>query len=66
MEDIKSQDEQIGKNIKIEAVDEKIRYQRNISVFVNVQCNYFFTKCHEKLTEGLFYFGVYLLMKYQI
>lgn len=41
--EVNEQNEQINVYLKIEEVDEAMRYKRNVSVFLNVQCNNFFT-----------------------
>ena len=51
---------------KIEEIDEEMRYKRNVSVYLNVQCNSFFTVTNEILDELYFYIGLYLLLSYQI
>lgn len=51
---------------KIEEIDEEMRYKRNVSVYLNVQCNSFFTITNEILDEIYFYVGLYLLLFYQI
>ena len=51
---------------KIEEIDEEMRYKRNVSVYLNVQCNTFFTATNEVLDELYFYIGLYLLLSYQI
>lgn len=43
-----------------------MRYKRNVSVFLNVQCNSFFTELADKLEERYFYIGLYILLKRQI
>lgn len=43
-----------------------MRYKRNVSVYLNVQCNSFFTVTNEVLDELYFYMGLYLLLSYQI
>jgi hypothetical protein len=35
-------------------------------VFLNVQCNIFFTQLPEKLPDPLFYMGLYILLRHQI
>lgn len=51
---------------RIEEIDEEMRYKRNVSVYLNVQCNSFFTITNEVLDELYFYMGLYLLLSYQI
>jgi predicted DNA-binding ribbon-helix-helix protein len=41
--DVKAQEEQLKVMNKIEEIDEEMRYKRNVSVYLNVQCNSFFT-----------------------
>ena len=43
-----------------------MRYRRNVSVFLNVQCNSFFSIAGEKLPELLFYIGLFILLRHQI
>lgn len=43
-----------------------MRYKRNVSVFLNVQCNSFFTQLSDTLDEKYFYMGLYMLLKRQI
>lgn len=52
--------------MKIDEIDEMIRYKRNVSVFLNVQCNNFFSQASEKIPEHLFYIGLYILLRRQI
>lgn len=51
---------------KVEEIDEEMRYRRNVSVYLNVQCNSFFTVTNDVLDELYFYIGLYLLLSYQI
>jgi hypothetical protein len=51
---------------KIEEIDENMRYKRNVSVYLNVQCNSFFSITNELLDEMYFYMGLYLLLSHQI
>lgn len=64
--DVKIQDEKINEYMKVDEIDELMRYKRNVSVFLNVQCNSFFTQLAEVLEERHFYIGLYLLLKRQI
>jgi hypothetical protein len=43
-----------------------MRYKRNVSVFLNVQCNAFFTQLADQLNEKYFYIGLFVLLKRQI
>ena len=65
-DDVKLQNEKIHDYAKIDEIDEHIRYKRNVSVFLNVQCNHFFSQFGEKLSEFYFYIGLYLLLQRQI
>ena len=47
--DVKHQNEKIHDYVKVDEIDEHMRYKRNVSVFLNVQCNTFFTTFGEKL-----------------
>lgn len=64
--DVKLQDEKINEYIKVDEVDELMRYKRNVSVFLNVQCNSFFTQLADKFEERYFYLGLYVLLRRQI
>ena len=61
-----AQEEQLKVMNKIEEIDEEMRYKRNVSVYLNVQCNSFFTLTNEILEELHFYMGLYMLLSYQI
>lgn len=52
--------------MKVDEIDELMRYKRNVSVFLNVQCNSFFTQLADLLEERYFYIGLYILLKRQI
>lgn len=65
-DDVKQQNEKITDYAKIDEIDELMRYKRNVSVFLNVQCNHFFSQFGEKLSEFHFYMGLYLLLQRQI
>ncbi len=43
-----------------------MRYKRNVSVFLNVQCNNFFTNASENLSELHFHVGLFILLFQQI
>lgn len=47
--DLKLQDEKLKEYLKVDEIDELMRYKRNVSVFLNVQCNSFFTQLADKL-----------------
>lgn len=47
--DLKQQEEKIKEYVKIEEIDQHMRYRRNVSVFLNVQCNQFFSIGGQKL-----------------
>lgn len=64
--EVKEQNEQINVYLKIEEIDEAMRYKRNVSVFLNVQCNNFFTNTSEILPEFLFHSGLFILLYHQI
>jgi hypothetical protein len=40
--EVDEQNQRINVYLKIEEIDEAMRYKRNVSVFLNVQCNNFF------------------------
>jgi predicted DNA-binding ribbon-helix-helix protein len=46
MKEVDEQNRQINVYLKIEEIDEAMRYKRNVSVFLNVQCNNFFTSAN--------------------
>lgn len=52
--------------MKVDEIDELMRYKRNVSVFLNVQCNSFFTQLADSLEERFFYIGLFLLLRRQI
>lgn len=64
--DIKQQDEKLNEFLKVDEVDELMRFKRNVSVFLNVQCNSFFTQAGDALKDCLFYIGLYILLRRQI
>lgn len=64
--DVKLQDQKINQFLKVDEIDEMMRFKRNISVFLNVQCNSFFTQVGDVLKDGLFYIGLYILLRRQI
>lgn len=41
-QEVNEQNQKINVYLKVEEVDEVMRYKRNVSVFLNVQCNNFF------------------------
>jgi hypothetical protein len=43
-----------------------MRYKRNVSVFLNVQCNNFFANVSELLPEVEFHIGLFMLLFHQI
>ena len=43
-----------------------MRYKRNVSVFLNVQCNNFFTSATEIIPEIQFHIGLFMLLFHQI
>jgi hypothetical protein len=43
-----------------------MRYKRNVSVFLNVQCNNFFVYAPKKLPEIVFHIGLYGLLNEQL
>lgn len=43
-----------------------MRYKRNVSVFLNVQCNNFFANVSEILPEIEFHIGLFVLLYHQI
>ena len=43
-----------------------MRYKRNVSVFLNVQCNSFFSKVSEQMPDEFFYMGLYILLRRQL
>lgn len=52
--------------LKVDEIDELMRYKRNVSVFMNVQCNTFFSQLNEKIPDVYFYMGLYILLRHQI
>lgn len=47
--EVDEQNQKINVYLKVEEVDEAMRYKRNVSVFLNVQCNNFFSNVCEIL-----------------
>lgn len=64
--DVKIQDEKLSEILKVDEIDELMRFKRNISVFLNVQCNSFFTQAGDALKDCLFYIGLFILLRRQI
>ena len=65
-QDVNEQNQKINVYLKVEEVDEVMRYKRNVSVFLNVQCNNFFANVAEILPEIEFHVGLFALLYHQI
>jgi len=64
--EVDEQNQRINVYLKIEEIDEVMRYKRNVSVFLNVQCNNFFANVSELLPEIEFHIGLFCLLFHQI
>lgn len=64
--EVDEQNQKINVYLKVEEVDEAMRYKRNVSVFLNVQCNNFFSNVSEMLPEIEFHMGLFALLYHQI
>ena len=64
--EVDEQNQKINVYLKVEEVDEVMRYKRNVSVFLNVQCNNFFANVSDILPEIEFHIGLFSLLYHQI